>query len=233
MVEMEPAGAHKHVQGSAARRRKRAAVIAMLGVLAAIGVVVHRGLGADGPPLTPLQARIVRIAESQLGYRTNPDDSYCNRFSAYWGAGTADCPPGNLDEQWCADFAAWVWRQAGASVVYGYSGDELNGASFSFYRWGVAHHTWHRATPGYAAAPGDVALYGLDVPAGTAAHVAVVVGWPSGQRGPDVVNGDGDRSGFSVVELGTDQFKADVSGPGGRLSGFVTPSVTSWRAPRR
>ena len=51
-----------------------------------------------------------------MGYRTDPSDTYCNKFSAYWNAGVDDCGNDNLDEEWCADFAAWVWKQAGAVV---------------------------------------------------------------------------------------------------------------------
>ena len=40
--------------------------------------------------------RIVAIAESQIGYSTEPSNSYCNKFSAYWNAGTADCPSGEM-----------------------------------------------------------------------------------------------------------------------------------------
>ena len=42
---------------------------------------------------------------------------------------------------------------------------------------------------------------------------------------PDVVNGDGDRTGYSVVEVGTHQAFADVKGKGAPLSGYVSPSV--------
>lgn len=41
----------------------------------------------------------------------------------------------------------------------------------------------------------------------------VAHGDPHGQRGPDVVNGDGDRTGFSVVETGA------------ALAGYVSPRV--------
>ncbi len=92
----------------------------------------------------------------------------------------------------------------------------------SFYQWGVDHGTWHPVGSGYTPVPGDVAVYGLDTTTVTAAHVAVVTGYSAGNRGPDVVNGDGDRTGFSVVETGTDQVSADVSG-GGSLSGYVAP----------
>ena len=64
--------------------------------------------------LSPLRARIVSIAESQIGYKTDPPGTYCNKYSAYWYSGSADCGNDNLDEEWCADFAAWVWKQAGA-----------------------------------------------------------------------------------------------------------------------
>ena len=66
------------------------------------------------PALSPLRARIVAIAQGQVGYRTDPSDTYCNKFSAYWNAGVDDCGNDNLDEEWCADFAAWAWKQAGA-----------------------------------------------------------------------------------------------------------------------
>ena len=53
--------------------------------------------------------------------------------------------------------------------------------------------------------------------------VAVVTGDPPAAAGPDVVNGDGARTGFSVVETGTDEYKADLHDGGGRLSGYVSP----------
>ena len=43
--------------------------------------------------------RIVAIANSQVGYNTDPANSYCNKYSAYWGSGTADCPGGEAAEE--------------------------------------------------------------------------------------------------------------------------------------
>jgi len=37
------------------------------------------------------------------------------------------------------------------------------------------------------------------------------------------VNGDGDRTGFSVVETGTDQVKADAGNGDSLLAGYVSP----------
>ena len=172
-----------------------------------------------------LGTRIVEIAKSQVGYRTDPTSSYCNKFSAYWGAGTPTCSGGESSEEWCADFAAWAWHRAGVSFTYGFGAGDLNARAASFYEWGVAHGTWHSAYSGYRAAPGDVAVYGLSLGSyTTAAHVAIVTHDPPGQDGPDVINGDGDRTSFSVVETGTDQLRADAKrGGGAPLAGYVSP----------
>ena len=55
-------------------------------------------------------------------------------------------------------------------------------------------------------------------------HVAVVTAATGDDAAPDVVNGDGDRTGYSVVEVGDHQAFADVKGKGRRLSGYVSPS---------
>jgi hypothetical protein len=171
-----------------------------------------------------ISQRIVALASSQLGYATDPAQSYCNKFSAYWGAGSPTCPSGESSEQWCADFAAWAWQRAGVPITYGFGAGEINAGAISFYRWGVDHGSWHPAGSGYRARPGDVALYGLRLTGyPTAAHVAIVTSDPPGQRGPDVINGDGDRTGFSVVETGTDQVRADTGHHHGAvLSGYVS-----------
>jgi CHAP domain len=196
-------------------------------VVLALAALAIGGLIAEKSPsgISPLQARIVSIAQSQVGYRTDPSDTYCNRFSAYWNAGTADCGNGNRSEEWCADFAAWVWKQAGAEVTYELAPNYLNSDSASFYVWGLDHGTWHPVGSGYRPRPGDVAIYGLDVTAVTAQHVAIVTAATAHNNAPDVINGDGDRTGFSVVETGTRQSNGDVKGQGDPLSGYVSPSA--------
>jgi hypothetical protein len=201
-------------------------VLLVLGV-AAVAVVRLR----SGSSLSPLRARIVSVAQGQVGYRTDPPDSYCNRFSAYWNAGIDDCGNDNLDEEWCADFAAWVWRQAGAEVTYRLAPGYLNGDSASFYVWGTDHGTWHPVGSGYTPQPGDVAVYGLDTSAVTAVHVALVIAATGDDAAPDVINGDGDRTGYSVVEVGDQQAFADVKGKGARLSGYVSPTAATAAGP--
>jgi hypothetical protein len=172
-----------------------------------------------------LGQRIVAFAESQVGYGTDPAGSYCNKFSTYWGVGSQSCPSGESSEEWCADFAAWAWRKAGVPFTYGFGAAEIDASAASFYAWGVDHGTWHSAYGDYRPRPGDAAVYGLTLGASpSAAHVAIVTGAPPGQRGPDVVNGDGDRTAFSVVETGTDQLRADAGhGQGAPLAGYVSP----------
>jgi hypothetical protein len=182
---------------------------------------------AAAQAISPLRGRIVQIAESQVGYASNPSNTYCNKYSAFWVSGTASCGDSNRAEEWCADFAAWVWQSAGADVVFQFINGDLNSSSASFYEWGVAHDTWHSVGSGYVPEPGDVAVYGLDASQLVAQHVAIVVSDAPGSKGPDVVNGDGDRTGFSVVEIGNDQNKADVPGRTAYLSGYVSPSPST------
>ena len=206
------------------RGRRVVAFLLVVALAAGAGLAIADHLH-HGPPLTPLRAQIVSIAQGQVGYTTDPSNTYCNKFSAYWYAGVDDCGNDNLDEEWCADFAAWVWKQAGAEVDYQLAPGYLNGDSASFYVWGVDHGTWHPVGSGYTPQPGDVAVYGLDTTAVTAVHVAVVTAATGNDRAPDVVNGDGDHTGYSVVEVGTDQAYADVKGKGAPLSGYVSPSA--------
>ena len=224
------------------KRRRRALAYAML-AFAALGAAVVGTILATRSPggtvvraangeavrvpdvasLPPLRARIVSIAESQIGYKTDPASTYCNKFSAYWSSGADDCGNANLDEEWCADFAAWVWKQAGVPVTYEYINGDLNSSAASFYEWGVDKGTWHSTASGYVPQPGDVAVYGLDTTTLVAAHVAIVIGYQPGDRGPTAVNGDGDTNAFSTVEVRSDEYVADVHPDGAPLSGYVSP----------
>lgn len=180
---------------------------------------------ARAAAISPMRGRIVALAESQVGYRTNPSNTYCNKYSAYFFSGTSDCGNANLDEEWCADFAAWVWQKAGAEVTYQYVNGNINSSSASFYEWGVKKGTWHPVNSGYTPLPGDVAVYGLDVSTLFARHVATVTSYSKGSRGPDAINGDGNRTGFSMVEIANNEYFADVSKTNSaRLSGYVSPS---------
>jgi hypothetical protein len=166
----EPSSRSKMRGASAVRPRRRDKSLRRLGLILGTGAVaivlavtLHGVFGNTNSFPAPSEAtltglsvpqRIVVIAESQVGYGTQPANSYCDKYSAYWGSGTADCPSGEMAEEWCADFAAWAWQEAGVDFTYGYGPGEINGAAVSFYEWGVANGEWHPATSGYVAAPG-------------------------------------------------------------------------------
>jgi len=173
--------------------------------------------------LSSVRVKIVKLAESQIGYRTNPVNSYCNKYSAFWFSGQSDCPSGELNEEWCADFAAWVWKTAGVSFTYQYLNGDINSSSASFYEWGVRFGRWHATSSGYVPLPGDVAVYGLNSATLVAAHVAVVVGTSGPNNAPAGVNGDADRKSFSDVEFAANELHPDAKNPGVTLSGYVSP----------
>ncbi|HTT88351.1 MAG TPA: CHAP domain-containing protein [Acidimicrobiales bacterium] len=243
-LEVPPARSGNDGRPTAGGRRRRRGLpaLAVLGALA-VGGALYLNRGPSGTTLSighgqsvrvpsigslsPLRAKIVSIAESQIGYTTDPPGTYCNKYSAYWYSGADDCGNANLDEEWCADFAAWVWKEAGAAVNYQYVSGDLNSSAASFYEWGAARGTWHPLGSGYVPQPGDVAVYGLDTQDMVAAHVAIVIGYQPGDRGPTAVNGDGDLTAFSVVEVRTDEYLADTHPSGAPLSGYVSPSYIS------
>ena len=138
------------------KSRRRFGLILGTGAVVIILVVTLRGaLGeTDSFPL-PSQAtltnlsvpqRIVSIAQSQLGYSSEPTNSYCNKFSDYWNAGAPNCPSGEKSEEWCADFAAWAWQKAGVAFTYGYGLGEINGGSRQLLRVGGRQR---RVAPGF------------------------------------------------------------------------------------
>ncbi|MCU1493871.1 MAG: hypothetical protein JWO62_1635 [Acidimicrobiaceae bacterium] len=51
-----------------------------------------------------------------------------------------------------------------------------------------------------------------------------MVGYTPGERGPDAINGDGNLTGFSVVEKKNNEYRADRKGAKASLAGYVSPS---------
>jgi hypothetical protein len=117
---------------------------------------------SDGCAAAPLEpgpvsgARVVRVAESQIGQGENPAGSQCTIYGP--------C------EEWCSLFASWVWIRAGvplagSTATYGYSG--------SLYTWTQEHGG--RVLPASATpAPGDLVFYGSGPGPGESQHVGVV-----------------------------------------------------------
>ena len=131
---------------------------------------------------------------------------------------------GGQPEYWCADFALWVWANAGVSDVSG-----LDAAAGSFYVYGQNHGTLSN-TP----AVGDAVVFDYQG-GGVADHVAIVTQVNSDGTIESVSgdwNGDsGSEATFSStskVVLNTPAYASTVGGTPGvmgmTISGFIAPT---------
>jgi hypothetical protein len=148
------------------------------------GTTVH--VYVAGPPPSKAIQQVVALAEGADQYNAavieNPPGSNCNPYTAYFGRGsTTGCAPGNSAEEWCSDFAEWVWAAAGITT----SG--IDGWSYSFVTWGMAHTgAWQPGDDNNPQA-GDAVIWG-DLASQYGAHVGIVVGVSQGEI--DVVSGN-------------------------------------------
>ncbi len=118
-------------------------------------IAAPTGAAATGAPGTAadaaLRARILRAAESKIGY-TEPGD-YCSVFGP--------C------EQWCSLFLTWAWERAGVEIPrYGFVG----------YVWDWSQlHASVIAGHGGDPQPGDAVMYGTGpLTVYSAPHVGIV-----------------------------------------------------------
>jgi hypothetical protein len=166
------------------------------------------------PPSPSVRDQIVKTAQGQgqfgAAVAETPFGSGCNPYTAFWGRGSATgCAPGTASEEWCSDFAQWVWQ------VNGVDTSGINGLATSFIGWGQRHGTFK---PGATndPQPGDAVVWG-DLAHGVSTHVAIVVGVSQGMIG--VVNGNGPSL---VYEGGYfDPATSTIRGTG--IIGYVSP----------
>jgi Big-like domain-containing protein/CHAP domain-containing protein len=197
---------------------------------ATLGVGISAGALISAPSTVSaatLGSTIASIALGQQGVEDNPANSYCNPYSGHWGDGTSCASVGGQAYravEWCADFAAWAWQQAGVSFTYGSASSDINADSNSFYYWALANGTWHAAGSGYTPQAGDVAVYGTS--AADASHVGVVAS--NGSSGPNVVNGDWEidyPNDFpTAVYYQTNEVNSDGGNSDGDLDGYASPA---------
>lgn len=170
---------------------------------------------------TPLRRRIILRATSydqqHRFFETDPNGSYCNPFTAAYGRGsTSGCRHGYSAEEWCSDFAQYVWQTSGIQT------DGITGWAASFVQWGAAHHRVQFGTH-FTAQPGDAIVWGTRSPLyGT--HVAIIVGVKG--HSIDVVGGDswGNLPGYGIGVWRTGPFPgASSSVSGYRVLGVVSP----------
>jgi peptidoglycan hydrolase-like protein with peptidoglycan-binding domain len=159
----------------AVRRFQRDRKLLVTGMFDARTAAALRGVLAV-PPLpsntgSDIRSRIVAIARSQLGQGERPAGSNCTKFGP--------C------EEWCADFATWVWRQAGVAGIGRIAWVP------DLPLWGKRHGSWK---PGYRnnPQPGDLVIFsGLHVglvERVTASTITIIAGNTStnnvARRGP-------------------------------------------------
>jgi CHAP domain len=153
---------------------------------------------------------IAQVAESQVGVGDTPvsrsfSGPDCDSYTALVGQrpGSAGCGVNtrfrvrDQNEFWCADFAKWVWRQAGVRSGLG----TLNPAAASFYTWARQHGQRPRFGSD-APAVGDAVVFyppWAHTPTGAwADHVGIVVAVHSSGT-VDLVNGDFGGGGVPIT----------------------------------
>jgi len=114
-------------------------------------------------------ARIVAVAESQIGQTEQPPGSNESPAIAEYRSATAGAIPG---APWCAYFASWAARQAGEPI--GSEGQGL-GAVSEIWSWAQSSGRAIANGPGVVPKPGDLIVFGSE-------HVGIVRGvLPNGQ----------------------------------------------------
>jgi hypothetical protein len=142
-----------------------AGVGGLSGVAGLTGVAGVAGSAALSPADAAYQsspgARIVAIAESQLGQTEQPPGSNESPAIAQYRSATAGAIPG---APWCAYFASWVASQAGEPI-----GEQGQGAGAVSEVWSWAQSSGRAIAngPGVVPKPGDLIVFG-DV------HVGIV-----------------------------------------------------------
>jgi CHAP domain len=171
-------------------RRRIAALFSAIGLLATAALAATAtSASASAPPGCGLRSCIVDVATGALNDPTmnrEAGPNNCNFFSGYWGTsgddicGTSTNGHKYRSNEWCADFARYVWANAGANV----SG--LDPFAGSFYRANSSNGFYHPKGSGYVPAAGDAVIFDWD---GTPSlgnngwdidHVGIVIQYSNG-----------------------------------------------------
>jgi hypothetical protein len=127
----------------------------------AVGGVTGAGLGGTSPTGNSVGAKIVAIAESQAGKAEQPLGSNEGPAIAMYRSATKGAIAG---APWCAYFASWVARQAGAPL--GSEGQGF-GAVSDIWSWARSVGRAIPNGPGVVPKPGDLIVFGGE-------HVGIV-----------------------------------------------------------
>lgn len=120
---------------------------------------------------------------------------------------------GTPDEQWCADFVSYVYRQAGYPLTQAWQGwDENQADQLRYYPEFIKHS----ASSGYVPRPGDIAYFDY-----SGGHVEIVI---AGGKTPTFIYGD---SAQIDPTTGNGQMKANTitrDGEAGQVIYYLSPN---------
>lgn len=167
------------------------------------------------PPPGDVGAAVVSVATAEMG---NPAHNHeiggynCNYYSAALGVGGTGCSNGWRTEEWCSDFALWVWRQAGITV------GGLTAAASTFYAYGQQHSTWHTTNPRV----GDAVVFNLSSSGTYASHVGLV----TAVNGASItmISGNSHNSADGQDDI---IGQANLAVGSGGVSGFTDPATVA------
>lgn len=151
------------------------------------------GCGGSSVTNGDLRSRVVALAKQEL---------------AAWDTSRGEFPQnskytGGVNEAWCADFASWIYNEAGYPIREG--GNWRVPPVLGIQEIGQAgeRFVYHPVGDGYTPAPGDMAIYGNNE------HVNIVI----------------EVSGGKITTIGGNESNniKQSEGPRGNLSGYVSP----------
>ena len=123
-------------------------------------------------PAADVRQRIVSIAQAEVAKEvkeTRKDTDSAGNIVRYRSAVTGPGENPDLAEPWCADFASWVSKEAGAPIGIDGRGEDY---TVALLKWAKEHDRW-RPREGSDPKPGDLVMIdwqgGQDVD-----HVAIV-----------------------------------------------------------
>ncbi|MFC4532546.1 CHAP domain-containing protein [Sphaerisporangium dianthi] len=156
-----------------------------------IGIVGLMSTGlvaiAGSPAAAVSRATIVSVAQAELAnssrnYASGSNgDGVCNFYTGVFRTwkSASGCPSSDgvqwRASDWCADFAKYVWKNAGvpyADISEG-SGGVLTGWASSFKNYGTQYGTWHTRSSGYQPVAGDAVVFDWEGD-GVINHVGIV-----------------------------------------------------------
>ena len=165
--------------------------------------------GSTAAPAAPAAQRIVTVSRAEAANGTRNRErtgTNCNYYTGQMSPGAAACTGGWRSQQWCADFANYVWKQAGVRTTG-------SAAAASFYKYGKDNRTWKGGAGTANAKVGDAVVFELNASGSFASHVGLVtavnggtISYVSGNTGNPAGGADG------VFEKTIDPTRNGVSG---------------------